>query len=94
MIAWFFGIAVLASGFGVADTHVLFGLAPPEAPARTLVLGAVAMGIAAGLAPIAAGGLLDLTLTGRDDLGVYRVFFAALGVLALLALLPVRGLDR
>jgi len=94
MVTWFFAIAVLASGFGVADTHLLFGLAPPEAPARTLVLGAVAMGITAGSTPIVAGALLDVSLTGEGDLTVYRNFFAILGGLALLALVPLRRLSR
>jgi MFS family permease len=92
MIAWFFGIAVLASGFGVADTHLLFGLAPPEAPARTLVLGAVAMGVTAGSLPIVAGAALDASLSGVGDLAVYRSFFAILGGMALLALAPLRRL--
>ena len=48
MVLWFFALSVLASGHGVADTHVLFELTPPEAPARTLVLGAVGVGLVAG----------------------------------------------
>ena len=94
MVVWFFAVAVLASGFGVADTHLLFGLAPAEAPARTLVLGAVVVGIAAGLTPIGAGAVLDAALGGGHDLAVYRAFFGSLGGLALLALIPLRGLRR
>ena len=92
MVLWFFSVAVLASGFGVADTHLLFGLAPPEAPARTLVVGAVVVGIAAGLTPVLAGAVLEGALSGEGDLTVYRGFFGLLGALALLALIPLRRL--
>lgn len=94
MVGWFFAIAVLASGFGLADTHLLFGLAPAEAPARTLVIGAVVVGVVAGLTPVLAGAALEGILHGEGDLRVYRGFFAALGALALLALLPLRRLAR
>jgi MFS family permease len=96
MVLWFFALSVLASGHGVADTHVLFELTPPEAPARTLVLGAVGVGIAAGLMPILGGGLLEVWLPERVEgaLDVYRRFFALLGTLLLLALLPLRWLAR
>ena len=96
MVLWFFGLSVLASGYGVADTHVLFGLTPPEAPARTLVLGAVGVGIAAGLMPVLGGALLQVWLPAGEEgaLDVYRGFFALLGTLLLLALLPLRLLER
>lgn len=92
MVAWFFGLSLLSSGFGVADTHLLFELAPPEAPARTLVLGAVAVGVAGGLAPVLAGVVLDALLPaagGPGALGVYRAFFAVLGGLMTLSLVPL-----
>jgi predicted MFS family arabinose efflux permease len=92
MVVWFFAVSVLAAGFGLADTHLLFGLAPPEAPARTLVVGAVVVGTVAGLAPVLAGAALEGLLTGEGDLSVYRGFFAVLGATALLALLPLRRL--
>jgi MFS family permease len=94
MVGWFFLVSLLASGFGVADTQLLFGLAPAEAPARTLVLGAVVVGIAAGLMPILAGAALGAALGSFPDLAVYRVFFGVLGALSLLALLPLRRLAR
>ncbi len=80
----------------MADTHVLFGLTPPEAPARTLVLGAVGVGITAGIMPVLGGGLLQIWLPAGEEgaLDVYRVFFAMLGALLLLALLPLRLLQR
>lgn len=96
MVLWFFALSVLASGHGVADTHILFELTPPEAPARTLVLGAVGVGIAGGLMPILAGALLQLWLPagGEGALAVYRHFFAVLGGLLLLALAPLQLLAR
>ena len=96
MVLWFFGLSVLASGHGVADTHVLFELTPPEAPARTLVLGAVGVGVAAGSMPILAGALLGAWLPDGIEgaLDVYRSFFALLGALLLLAMLPLRWLAR
>ena len=96
MVLWFFGLSVLASGYGVADTHLLFGLTPPEAPARTLVLGAVGVGIAAGIMPVLGGALLQawLPVGAEGALDVYRAFFALLGTLLLLALLTLRLLDR
>jgi MFS family permease len=97
MVLWFFVLSVLASGYGVADTHVLFELTPPEAPARTLVLGAVGVGIAGGLAPVLAGALLDAWLpagAGAEAVDVYRVFFGVLGAVLLWALVPLRLLAR
>jgi MFS family permease len=97
MVLWFFVLSVLASGYGVADTHVLFELTPPEAPARTLVLGAVGVGIAGGLAPVLAGALLDAWLpagAGAEAVDVYRVFFGVLGAVLLWALVPLRSLAR
>jgi len=96
MVLWFFALSVLASGHGVADTHVLFGLTPPEAPARTLVLGAVVVSVSVGSMAVLAGALLELFLpegpTGALD--VYHVFFALTGGLLLLALAPLRLLAR
>lgn len=100
MVAWFFALSLLASGHDVADTHVLFELTPPEAPARTLVLGAVGVGLAGGLMPVLAGALLEVWLPDgvgasvAGALDVYRVFFAMLGALLLLALVPLRRLAR
>lgn len=91
---WFFVMSLLLSGFGVADTHLLFELTPPEQPARTLVLGAVSTGLASGIAPLLAGAALDLVLPAdpAGALRVYRVFFAVLALLMASVLLPTRGL--
>ena len=40
MIGFFFALSVLSSGFGVADTRVVFSLAPRDAPTRVFVLAA------------------------------------------------------
>jgi MFS family permease len=96
MVFWFFALSVLASGHGVADTHVLFGLTPPEAPVRTLVLGAVGVNLTAGVMSVLAGALLEVWLPEglEGALDVYQTFFALLGGLLLLALFPLRRLAR
>lgn len=93
---WFFAVALLAAGFGVADTHLLFELAPAEAPARTIVLGAVVGGLAAGLVPIGAGAGLDAVLPAdpAGALPVYRGFFALLALLEAAACLPTLGFAK
>jgi predicted MFS family arabinose efflux permease len=94
-VAIFFAHAALFAGFGVADTHVLFELAPEHAPSRAVVLAAVCVGLAAGLAPALAGRLLDAALaSGRAPLDVYRAFFLAAGSAQALAFLPLRRFAR
>ncbi len=92
MVVWTFALSVLASGFGVADTHLLFEHTPADSPARTLVFAAVVVGAAAGAAPLLAGAVLDVALSaeGATASAVYRAFFAGLGVLGLGAFLPLR----
>lgn len=91
LIAFFFLHSVLSSGFGVADTHVLFGLAPPDAPTRTLVIGAVVVRGLAGIAPFVVGLALDLFLSaGEAPLVVYHGFFAVAAVLQALSFWPLR----
>ena len=96
VVLWFFAYSVLVAGFGVADTHLLFQLTPPEAPARTLVLAASAAGIATALVPLTAGIVLDACLPEDPSMGlqVYRVFFPAAGIFHALAFLPLRPLGR
>jgi MFS family permease len=91
---FFFLHAVLGAGFGVADTHVLFGLTPAHAPTRALVLGAVAVGSVAGPAPVLAGAVLDLALAASPArLEVYHAFFALMALLQALAYLPLRRIE-
>jgi MFS family permease len=94
-IAFFFAQAVLASGFGVADTRVLFELTPPETPAPTIVLSSVAIGIACGTAPLIAGAVLDVLLArASEPLAVYRGFFLVAAALQALTFLPLRAFRR
>jgi hypothetical protein len=91
MVAFFFALSVLFSGFGVADTHVLFSLAPAEAPTRVFVLGAVLTSFAYGLAPLLAGFALEAALRlGVAPLPAYHALFGVAGLTVLLALAPLR----
>jgi hypothetical protein len=91
LIGFFFLHSVLASGFGVADTHVLFGLTPPEAPTRTLVIASVVVRGLSGIAPITVGLSLDFFLSaGETPLVVYHAFFAVAAVLQALSFWPLR----
>jgi MFS family permease len=94
-IAFFFAQSVLAAGFGVADTRVLFELTPPESPAPTIVLSSVAVGVACGLAPLLAGVALDALLTRAEEpLAVYRGYFLVAAGLQALTFLPLRVFRR
>lgn len=95
LIGFFFLHTVLASGFGVADTHVIFGLTPPEAPARMLVIAPVVTHSFSGLAPIFSGIVLDWLLeTAEAPLAVYHGFFAVVALSQALCFLPLRGFRR
>jgi MFS family permease len=94
-IGFFFAHALLMAGYGVADTRLLFELAPSESPTEVLVVTGVIEGVVCGLAPTLAGAALD-PLLGRavEPLAVYHGFFAVAGVLASLAFLPLRVFKR
>jgi MFS family permease len=96
IVATVFGLSVAASGFGVADTKVLFALTPPEAPARILVVAQVTVSSVAGLAPVLVGLALEVLLgraKGPDErLAIYHGFFALAAVLRLVAYWPLRRL--
>jgi len=95
MIAFSFAVAVLWSGFGVADTHVLFKLTPGEAPAPVLVIVRVIVATLAGTAPIVAGFVLDRLLATSDaPLSVYHALFATAAGLQIFAFLPFRRFVR
>jgi predicted MFS family arabinose efflux permease len=92
MVAFFFLFVALASGFGVADTHVLFGLAPEDEATPTLVVADVATSLAYGAAPFAAGIALDLAIgAGTDPTAAYRALFVVAAIVTALAPLPLRG---
>jgi Na+/melibiose symporter-like transporter len=94
-VALFFGIYALGAGFDVADTHVLFALAPDEAPARTLVAAKVVDGALRAVLPVAAGLALErLLAAGFEPLTVYRGLFAACAAGIALASLPLRAFRR
>jgi hypothetical protein len=91
-VALFFSLWALSSGFDVADTHVIFALAPSHAPARTLVVARVCDSLLRGAAPLGVGLVLDRLLgAGLEPLLVYRGLFAACAFGILLALLPLRA---
>ena len=95
LTAFFFAAAVLRSGFGVADTHVLFELAPEEAPASLLVVATVVTYLPRGVAPLAVGFLLDrLLAAGAEPLATYQGLFVAAAALQALVFLPLRGFGR
>jgi MFS family permease len=95
MIGFFFGFSALQAGFGVANTHVLFGLAPPDAPARMIVVAQVTEYGVASAAPIAVGFLIERWLEGSTTpLAVYHGFFAVAAVLVAIAFLPLRRFRR
>ena len=91
MVAFFFLISALQAGFGVADTHVLFGLAPGDAPARTIVVSQVTANGLAGVAPIVVGLGFERWLAGAAaPLDVYHAFFAAAALLQAASFWPLR----
>ncbi len=94
-VAFFFLHAILGAGYGVSDTRVLFTLAPPEAPARTLVVGGSLTGLAIGLSPALVGTALDpLLARAADPLTVYHGFFWIAAALEALSFLPLRVFRR
>lgn len=91
MVAFFFAFALLSAGFGVADTHVLFGLAPAREPTAMLVIADVATSVAYGVVPMLAGSLLELAIgIGAAPADAYRVLFLATAAMAVLAPWPLR----
>ncbi len=90
-IAFFFLNAIVTAGYGVADTRVLFDLAPPEAPARTLVVASVIVGSVCGVAPALVGAALDPLLAhATEPLRVYHGFFWIAAGLQSVSFLPLR----
>jgi len=95
MAAFFFAGSVLAAGYGVADTHALFAIAPERAPTATLVVADVTTSLAYGAAPLLAGVALDAAIRlGAEPLAAYRALFALAAAGTALALVPLRRLLR
>jgi predicted MFS family arabinose efflux permease len=94
-VAAFFLAYGLGAGFDVADTYVLFSLAPSHAPARTMVVVQVTESAVRAAAPLVAGVVLERALAaGIPPLAAYRALFAACAVLTLAALLPLRAVAQ
>ena len=95
MIVFFFVFVALAAGFGVADTHVLFGLAPEHEATPTLVIADVTTNLAYGAAPFLAGVALDLLIgAGTDAIAAYRGLFVISALAMALAPIPLRNFRR
>lgn len=95
MVAFFFAFAVLSAGFGVADTQVLFGLAPAREPTAMLVIADVATSLAYGVVPMLAGLLLEFAIRiGTAPADAYRVLFLATAGMAVFAPRPLRRFAR
>jgi predicted MFS family arabinose efflux permease len=95
MIGFFFVFVALAAGFGVADTHVLFGIAPEHEATPTLVVADVTTSLAYGAAPFLAGVALDLLISsGTDATSAYRGLFVVAALVMALAPIPLRGFTK
>ncbi|MGH0037006.1 MAG: MFS transporter [Myxococcota bacterium] len=91
----FFGMALLASGFDVADTRVLFGMTPDDTPARLIAPTTVANGLLRGTLPLLAGLALEQGLgAGAAPAEAYRGLFSVLAVLQVAALWPLRRFQQ
>ncbi|MCH2186797.1 hypothetical protein MK280_13095 [Myxococcota bacterium] len=93
LVGFFFTFSALNAGFGVADTHVLFGLTPPEAPARTLVIALTVSAVLGSTAPLLAGFALErgLSHSGTNGLVVYHGFFLIAAAVQACVFWPLRG---
>jgi predicted MFS family arabinose efflux permease len=94
-VGLFFAVHAAAAGFDVADTHVLFSLAPEDAPARTIVVAQVFDRVAKAAAPFLAGLALERALAAQmDPLTAYRALFAFCALATLLSLWPLARLTQ
>ena len=86
----FFAMAVFLAGFEVADTQMLFSLAPASGATATLVVAAVVSSTLNGVAPIVAGLGLEAALAfGAPPLHAYGVLFSLAAIAQLVALVPL-----
>ena len=91
LVGFFFGMAALNAGFGLADTHVLFRLAPDDAPSRMIVVAIVVTSLCRAAAPLAVGIALEAALaSGVDPQTAYVALFSLLAALELLVFAPLR----
>ncbi len=95
MIGFFFLFSALHAGFGVADTHVLFRLAPPEAPAPLIVVSNVVYNVGCAIPPLLVGVSIEWLLArGAPPLDVYHGFFVLAAIVQAAAFLPLRRFTR
>jgi len=91
MAVFFLLTSVFFSGFGVADTHVLFRLATAHEPTGFLVVADVVSSLAYGLAPLLIGVLLDAAIgAGAEPLLAYRIVFSGAAVATVASIWPLR----
>lgn len=84
----FFAMAFFLAGFEIADTQLLFSIAPSSGATPTLVVAAVVSSVLTGLAPIAAGVALELALAaGAAPATAYGTLFATASISQLVALI-------
>lgn len=94
-VGLFFAAYALGAGFDVADTHVLFALAPAHAPARTMVVAQVTESAVRAAAPLVAGLVLERALAaGFAPLAAYRALFAFCALSAFAAVVPLRAVSQ
>ncbi|CAG0986325.1 hypothetical protein MYXO_02148 [Myxococcaceae bacterium] len=90
--ALFCGIAALSAAFGVADTNVLFSLAPAANPAPVLTAAAASTAVSYAAAPLLAGAALEIALSnGVDELLAYRALFVVAAIVFAVSWIPLRG---
>ena len=95
MTVFFFLLNTCSAGFGVADTHVMFALAPVHAPTRYLVVADVVSSLVYGVAPFLAGIALDTAVSaGVTPLTAYRTLFGIAAVATVSSIVPLRRFRR
>lgn len=88
----FCGIAALSAAFGVADTNVLFALAPAGNPTPVLTAATSAAALSFAAAPLLAGAALEIALAnGVDERLAYRVLFVAAAAAFAVSWVPLRA---
>lgn len=91
----FCGISALSAAFGVADTNVLFSLAPAGHPTAVLASATAASAVAYALAPITAGLALQAAIAvGVPELVAYRGLFVCASVAFAVSWIPLRRFGR
>ncbi len=91
----FFGISALSAAFGVADTNVLFTLAPADRPTAVLASATATSAVAYALAPVIAGLALQAAISlGVPELLAYRVLFVLASLTFAVSWIPLQRFGR